>query len=93
MSLCGVDFKFCWVKIYIQERSASTDLVLKVTIFLLVKKEKDEEKPGNTEAEKDEEKKTKPKKKSKISEDITVELVINDILDPTADDLTSSKKK
>lgn len=93
MSVCGVDFKFCLVKIYIQESSASTDLVLKVTIFLLLKKEKDEEKPGNAEAEKDEEKKTKPKKKSKISEDITVELVINDILDPTADDLTSSKKK
>uniref|UniRef100_A0AAQ5WX01 Hypoxia up-regulated protein 1 n=1 Tax=Amphiprion ocellaris TaxID=80972 RepID=A0AAQ5WX01_AMPOC len=55
--------------------------------------EKDEEKSGNAEVEKDAEKKAKPQKKSKISEDITVELVINDILDPTAEDLTLSKKK
>uniref|UniRef100_A0A3Q1F540 Hypoxia up-regulated protein 1 n=1 Tax=Acanthochromis polyacanthus TaxID=80966 RepID=A0A3Q1F540_9TELE len=48
---------------------------------------------GNTEVEKDAEKKAKPQKKSKISEDITVELVINDILDPTTEDLTASKKK
>uniref|UniRef100_A0AAQ5X674 Hypoxia up-regulated protein 1 n=1 Tax=Amphiprion ocellaris TaxID=80972 RepID=A0AAQ5X674_AMPOC len=60
---------------------------------LLVKEEKDEEKSGNAEVEKDAEKKAKPQKKSKISEDITVELVINDILDPTAEDLTLSKKK
>ena len=39
------------------------------------------------------EKKAKPQKKSKISEDIIVTLVLNDILDPTADDVTSSKKK
>lgn len=64
--------------------------MLNVTSFLLVKKEKEEEKPENAE---DAEKKTKPKKKSKISEDIAVELVINDILDPTGEDLTSSKKK
>ncbi|XP_038564043.1 hypoxia up-regulated protein 1 isoform X1 [Micropterus salmoides] len=57
------------------------------------KEETDGEKSGNTEAEKDVEKKAKPQKKSKISEDIAVELVINDILDPTADDVTSSKKK
>nr|QQL94691.1 hypoxia up-regulated 1 [Lateolabrax maculatus] len=57
------------------------------------KEEKDGEKTENTEAEKDVEKKEKPQKKSKISEDITVELVINDILDPTADDVISSKKK
>ncbi|XP_041863802.1 hypoxia up-regulated protein 1 isoform X2 [Melanotaenia boesemani] len=50
--------------------------------------EKDGEKSDNTEAEK-----TKPQKKSKISEDITVELLINDIIDPTADHLTASKKK
>lgn len=71
----------------------STDMVLKVTMSLLVKEEKDGEKTENTEAEKDVEKKEKPQKKSKISEDITVELVINDILDPTADDVISSKKK
>uniref|UniRef100_A0A8D0CW97 Hypoxia up-regulated protein 1 n=1 Tax=Sander lucioperca TaxID=283035 RepID=A0A8D0CW97_SANLU len=55
----------------------------------------EEEKSGNVEAEKDEEeeKKAKPLKKSKIAEEITVELVINDILDPTADDVTASKKK
>uniref|UniRef100_A0A7N6AVC8 Hypoxia up-regulated protein 1 n=1 Tax=Anabas testudineus TaxID=64144 RepID=A0A7N6AVC8_ANATE len=55
--------------------------------------EKDGEKSGNAEAEKDVEKKAKPQKKSKISEDITVELIIRDIVDPTADDVTSSKKK
>uniref|UniRef100_A0A671V9M5 Hypoxia up-regulated protein 1 n=1 Tax=Sparus aurata TaxID=8175 RepID=A0A671V9M5_SPAAU len=60
---------------------------------LLVKEEKDGEKSGNAESEKDVEKKAKPQKKSKISEDITVTLVLNDILDPTADDVTSSKKK
>uniref|UniRef100_A0A4W6DFY5 Hypoxia up-regulated protein 1 n=1 Tax=Lates calcarifer TaxID=8187 RepID=A0A4W6DFY5_LATCA len=71
----------------------SIDLVLKVTISLLVKEEKDREKSGNAEAEKDVEKKTKPQKKTKISEDITVQLVINDIFDPTEDDVISSKKK
>uniref|UniRef100_A0A671VEF9 Hypoxia up-regulated protein 1 n=1 Tax=Sparus aurata TaxID=8175 RepID=A0A671VEF9_SPAAU len=58
-----------------------------------VQEEKDGEKSGNAESEKDVEKKAKPQKKSKISEDITVTLVLNDILDPTADDVTSSKKK
>lgn len=81
------------LKIYIEKRPGSAHLVLNVTIFLLVKEEKDREKSGNTEAEKDVEKKAKPQKKSKLSEDITVELVIRDILDPTADDVTSSKKK
>ncbi|KAM8741546.1 hypoxia up-regulated protein 1 [Acanthopagrus schlegelii] len=57
------------------------------------KEEKDGEKSGNAESQKDVEKKAKPQKKSKISEDITVTLVLNDILDPTADDVTSSKKK
>ncbi|XP_026184642.1 hypoxia up-regulated protein 1 isoform X2 [Mastacembelus armatus] len=56
-------------------------------------KEKDGEKSENIEPEKDAEKKVKPQKKSKISEDITVELVIRDILDPTSDEITSSKKK
>lgn len=57
------------------------------------KEEKDGEKSGNTEAEKEADKKAKPQKKTKISEDITVTLVISDILDPTADDVTASKKK
>uniref|UniRef100_A0A3Q3VXS3 Hypoxia up-regulated protein 1 n=1 Tax=Mola mola TaxID=94237 RepID=A0A3Q3VXS3_MOLML len=57
-------------------------------IFLLVKQEKDGNKP-----EAEAEKKTKPKKKSKISEDITMELKFNDICDPAADDLTFSNKK
>lgn len=60
--------------------------------MLFVKKEPDAEKSGNAEAEKDAEK-AKPKKKSKISEDITVELVLKDMRDPTAAELTSSKKK
>ncbi|XP_030601791.1 hypoxia up-regulated protein 1 [Archocentrus centrarchus] len=54
---------------------------------------REEKNTANSEAEKEAEKKARPQKKSKISEDITVELLINDILDPTADDLTSSKKK
>ncbi|KAM4544727.1 hypoxia up-regulated protein 1 [Odontesthes bonariensis] len=53
------------------------------------KEEKDGEKPESAE----EEKKAKPQKKSKISEDIAVELLINDVIDPTADDLTSSQQK
>lgn len=56
---------------------------------LLFKGEQDNKTNGDAEAEQ----KAKPKKKSKISEDITVELLTNDILDPTPDDLTSSKKK
>uniref|UniRef100_A0A1A8GZE9 Hypoxia up-regulated protein 1 n=1 Tax=Nothobranchius korthausae TaxID=1143690 RepID=A0A1A8GZE9_9TELE len=51
--------------------------------------EKEEEKAGNTEPEK----KIKTQKKMKISEDVTVELVVNDLPDPTADDLIASKKK
>lgn len=66
-----------------EEKSTKTD----------AKEEKNEEKSGNTEAEKDAEDKAKPQKKSKISEDITVELIIQDILNPTADDVASSKKK
>ncbi|XP_028276515.1 hypoxia up-regulated protein 1 isoform X2 [Parambassis ranga] len=54
---------------------------------------KEGEKSGNTEADKDAEKKAKPQKKSKISEDVTAELIINDILNPTTKELTSSKKK
>ncbi|XP_012712373.1 hypoxia up-regulated protein 1 isoform X1 [Fundulus heteroclitus] len=38
-------------------------------------------------------KKAKSQKRSKISEDVTLALLINDIVDPTADDLVSSKKK
>lgn len=71
----------------------SADWVSNLTLSLLIKEEKDGEKSGNAEAEKDVEKKAKPQKKSKISEDITVELIIRDIVDPTADDVTSSKKK
>lgn len=52
-----------------------------------------EEQENKTNGEADAEKKEKPKKKSKISEDITVELLINDILDPTTDQLASSKKR
>lgn len=53
------------------------------------KEEKDEEKREKSVPEKT----TKQQKKSKISEEITVELVTNDILNPTADDFESSKKK
>ncbi|RVE63495.1 hypothetical protein OJAV_G00136900 [Oryzias javanicus] len=58
------------------------------------KKEPTEEKDEEKREEKAEpEKKTKQQKKSKISEEITVELVTNDILNPTADDFENSKKK
>lgn len=55
--------------------------------------EKDAEKSGHTDSDKEADKKVKPQKKSKISDEIAVELVIHDILDPSADDLLSSKKK
>ncbi|MEQ2258706.1 Hypoxia up-regulated protein 1, partial [Xenotaenia resolanae] len=52
--------------------------------------EKGREKSENTESEK----KAKPQvKRTKISEDVTMELLINDVVDPTADDILSSKKK
>lgn len=59
----------------------------------LLQEEKEADKSENTESEKEAEVKAKSQKKSKISEDITVEQVVNDILDPTPDDLTASKKK
>ncbi|XP_061606984.1 hypoxia up-regulated protein 1 isoform X2 [Phyllopteryx taeniolatus] len=55
------------------------------------KEEKDSEKKSK--AEKDDENVTKHLKKTKISEDIAMELIINDVLDPTANDLNASKKK
>uniref|UniRef100_A0A0S7EV64 Hypoxia up-regulated protein 1 n=1 Tax=Poeciliopsis prolifica TaxID=188132 RepID=A0A0S7EV64_9TELE len=51
--------------------------------------EKGDQKSENVEMEK----KTKPQKRTKISEDVPMELIINDIMDPTAEDLISSKKK
>uniref|UniRef100_A0A3Q3CCZ5 Hypoxia up-regulated protein 1 n=1 Tax=Haplochromis burtoni TaxID=8153 RepID=A0A3Q3CCZ5_HAPBU len=67
----------------------SRNLLLILPICLLAKEEKDGDKSVNTDVEK----KSRPQKKSKISEEITLELLIHDIVDPTADDLTSSKKK
>nr|XP_061817890.1 hypoxia up-regulated protein 1-like [Nerophis lumbriciformis] len=55
------------------------------------KDEKDGEKKPTE--EKLVEKLSKPQKKAKISEDITIEVILNDVLDPTADDLKASKKK
>uniref|UniRef100_A0A3B4VFJ2 Hypoxia up-regulated protein 1 n=1 Tax=Seriola dumerili TaxID=41447 RepID=A0A3B4VFJ2_SERDU len=94
LSVC--DSKFCtefgeFENLCMNETSVY--LVLKVMISLLLKEENDGEKSGSVEPEKELEKKAKPQKKTKISEDITVELVINDISDPTADDVTSSQKK
>uniref|UniRef100_A0A8C1W8F4 Hypoxia up-regulated protein 1 n=1 Tax=Cyprinus carpio TaxID=7962 RepID=A0A8C1W8F4_CYPCA len=58
------------------------------------KAEKPEEKSDGEKAEeKEEDKKPKPQKKSKISEDITVELEVNDVLDPSTEDMEVSKKK
>ncbi|XP_072515313.1 hypoxia up-regulated protein 1 [Salminus brasiliensis] len=48
---------------------------------------------GAKEDEKEAEKKTKPQKKSKISVDIGVELEVNDVLDPSSEDIDASKKK
>ncbi|CAN9501396.1 unnamed protein product [Ophioblennius macclurei] len=56
-------------------------------------KEEKAEKTGSTEVEKEAEKKVKAQKKSKISEDIQVELLLRDIVDPSTEDLDSSKKK
>uniref|UniRef100_A0A671N665 Hypoxia up-regulated protein 1 n=1 Tax=Sinocyclocheilus anshuiensis TaxID=1608454 RepID=A0A671N665_9TELE len=56
--------------------------------------EKPEEKSDAEKAEETEaDKKSKPQKKSKISEDITVELEVNDVLDPSTEDMEVSKKK
>uniref|UniRef100_A0A671S9H3 Hypoxia up-regulated protein 1 n=1 Tax=Sinocyclocheilus anshuiensis TaxID=1608454 RepID=A0A671S9H3_9TELE len=58
------------------------------------KAEKPEEKSdGDKAEEKEEDKKPKPQKKSKISEDITVGLEVNDVLDPSTEDMEVSKKK
>ncbi|XP_051540205.1 hypoxia up-regulated protein 1 [Myxocyprinus asiaticus] len=58
------------------------------------KAEKPEEKSnGEKTEEKEADKKAKPLKKSKISEDIAVELEVNDVLDPSTDDMEVSKKK
>uniref|UniRef100_A0A3B5LIS0 Hypoxia up-regulated protein 1 n=1 Tax=Xiphophorus couchianus TaxID=32473 RepID=A0A3B5LIS0_9TELE len=53
--------------------------------------EKNEEKPEDTASKT--ETPTKTQKRTKISEDVPMELLINDIMDPTAEDLISSKKK
>lgn len=58
------------------------------------KAEKPEEKSDAEKAEEEAaDKKPKPLKKSKISEDITVELEVNDVLDPSTEDMEVSKKK
>ncbi|KAJ0061481.1 hypothetical protein NL108_001993 [Boleophthalmus pectinirostris] len=57
------------------------------------KDEKDAEKSESTDTDKEEDKKTKPQKKSKISDEISVELVIHDIVDPSTDDVLASQKK
>uniref|UniRef100_A0A8C5G8K6 Hypoxia up-regulated protein 1 n=1 Tax=Gouania willdenowi TaxID=441366 RepID=A0A8C5G8K6_GOUWI len=69
-----------------------SNLMQNAEIVFSIQKD-EEEKSENTEAEKEVEKKTKPQKRVKISEDVAVELIFNDILDPTADDLATSKKK
>ncbi|XP_067289169.1 hypoxia up-regulated protein 1 [Pseudorasbora parva] len=60
------------------------------------KAEKPEEKSNGEKAAAEEEaadKKSKPQKKSKISEDVTVELEVNDVLIPSTEDIEVSKKK
>uniref|UniRef100_A0A3B3ZHX1 Hypoxia up-regulated protein 1 n=1 Tax=Periophthalmus magnuspinnatus TaxID=409849 RepID=A0A3B3ZHX1_9GOBI len=53
--------------------------------------EKDAEKTESTDIDKEADKK-KTQKKSKISDEISVELIIHDIVDPSADDVLSSQK-
>uniref|UniRef100_A0A8B9J9E4 Hypoxia up-regulated protein 1 n=1 Tax=Astyanax mexicanus TaxID=7994 RepID=A0A8B9J9E4_ASTMX len=48
---------------------------------------------GAQEEEKEAEKKAKPQKKSKISVDIGVDLEVNDVLDPSLEDIVASRKK
>uniref|UniRef100_A0A8C2HP46 Hypoxia up-regulated protein 1 n=2 Tax=Cyprinus carpio TaxID=7962 RepID=A0A8C2HP46_CYPCA len=85
--------------------SSEPNVTEPVTV-ILKKKKKSPNYFGETEAEKPEEKsdaekteeteadkKSKPLKKSKISEDITVELEVNDVLDPSTEDMEVSKKK
>ncbi|KAL0994666.1 hypothetical protein UPYG_G00125520 [Umbra pygmaea] len=58
--------------------------------------EKEGSKLGQPEEERtpdEAEKKVKPQKKTKISEEISVELQVNDILNPSSEDIASSKKK
>ncbi|XP_072302982.1 hypoxia up-regulated protein 1 [Eucyclogobius newberryi] len=55
--------------------------------------EKDAEKSENVNTDKEADKKAKPQKKSKISDEIAVELVIHDIVPPIDDDVASSQKK
>lgn len=57
------------------------------------KTETPEDKGGAKSANAETEKKAKSQKRTKISEDVPMELLINDIVDPTVDDLISSKKK
>lgn len=58
------------------------------------KAEKTEDKSdGEKPEEKEADQKAKPQKKSKVSEDITVELEVKDILDPSTEDMEVSKKK
>ncbi|XP_077449375.1 hypoxia up-regulated protein 1 isoform X1 [Stigmatopora argus] len=54
------------------------------------KEEKDSEKILKAE---DDETVARPLKKTKISEDITIELIMNDVLNPTTNDLNASKMK
>ncbi|XP_061104368.1 hypoxia up-regulated protein 1 isoform X1 [Conger conger] len=55
----------------------------------------EEKKPSEEEgkAEEKEDKKAKPQKRTKISDEIGVELQVNDILNPSSDQIESSKKK
>ncbi|XP_026797716.2 hypoxia up-regulated protein 1 isoform X1 [Pangasianodon hypophthalmus] len=55
--------------------------------------EKSDEGKAAKEEEKEAEKKPKPQKKSKISVDIAVELEVNDVLNPSSEDIDISKKK
>lgn len=57
------------------------------------KAEKAEDKPEGEKPEEKEAEKAKTQKKSKVSEDITVELEVKDILDLSPEDMEVSKKK
>lgn len=56
---------------------------------VFTQEEKGGEKPESVEPEK----KAKPQKRTKISEDVSLELVLHDVVDPTAEELLSSRQK
>uniref|UniRef100_A0AAR2KWU6 Hypoxia up-regulated protein 1 n=1 Tax=Pygocentrus nattereri TaxID=42514 RepID=A0AAR2KWU6_PYGNA len=77
--------------------SSSGSNLCAIILIKQVEKEAEKSDEGKTngvkEDEKEADKKPKPQKKSKISVDIGVELEVNDVPDPSPEDIEASKKK